>query len=48
MFPINMENLKKLKYHIFKKNILSLSIVYCKCGHEYEKKTFKEKESIAT
>ena len=36
MFAINIENLKKLKYHIFKKT-LNLSIVYNKCGHEYEK-----------
>ena len=37
MFAINIENLKKLKYHIFKKKTLSLSIVYSKCSHEYEK-----------
>ena len=44
MFAINIENLKKkLKYHILKKKI-SLSILYSKCGHEYEK-IFKE-ESI--
>ena len=36
---------KKLKNYIFKKKTLSLSIVYSKCGHEYEK-IFKEKESI--
>ena len=36
MFAINKENLKKLKYHIFLKNTLSLSIVYSKCGHECE------------
>ena len=35
MFAINVENFKKLKYHIFSK----------KCGHEYEK-IFKEKKSI--
>ena len=46
MFPINMENLKKLKYHIFKKNILSLSIVCRKCGHEYEKKRLKKKNQL--
>ena len=46
MFAINIENLKKLKYHIyFFKKILSLSIVYSKCGDEYEK-IFKEEESI--
>ena len=44
MFAINIENLKKLKYYIFKKT-LSISIVYSKCGHEYEKK-FKEEESV--
>ena len=38
MFAINIENLKKLKYHIFfLKKTLSFSIVYSKCGHEYEK-----------
>ena len=42
MFVINIENLKPLKY-IFKK--LSLSIVYSKYGHEYEK-IFKEEELI--
>ena len=40
MFAISIENLKKLKY-IFLKNHLRLSIVYSKCGHEYEK-IFKE------
>ena len=44
MFAINIENQKKLKYHIFKKK-LCLSIVYSKCGHEYGK-LFKEEESI--
>ena len=44
MFATNIENFKKLNYHIFKK-ILSPSIVYSKCGHEYEK-IFKEEESI--
>ena len=43
MCTINIENLKKLKYHIFSKK--SLSIVYSKCGHEYEK-IFKEEVSI--
>ena len=47
MFAINIENFKKLKYHILKKNkkTLGLSNVYSKCGHEHEK-IFKEKESI--
>ena len=45
MFAVNIENLKTLKYHIFKKKALSLSIVYSKCRHEYEK-IFKEKELI--
>ena len=40
-------NLKKLKYHIFKKKTLSLSIVFSKCFHGYEK-IFKEQESIET
>ena len=44
MFAINIENFKKLKYYIFKKT-LSISIVYGKCGHEYEK-IFKEEESV--
>ena len=44
MFAINIENLKKLKYHIFLKKALSISVVYSKCEHEYEK-MFKE-ESI--
>ena len=38
MFSINIENLKTLNYHIFKKKKrLGHSIVYSKCGHEYEK-----------
>ena len=41
MFAINIENLKNLKYYIFKKT-LSISIVYSKHGHEYQK-LFKEK-----
>ena len=45
MFAINVENLKNLNYHISFKKILSLSIAYSKCDHEYEK-IFKEKESI--
>ena len=44
MFAINIENLKKLKSYIFKK-AASLSIVYSKCSHEYEK-IFKEEESL--
>ena len=38
MLAINIEN---LKYYIFLKKTLNLSIVYSKCGHEY-KKIFKE------
>ena len=45
MFEMNIENLKTLKYQIFFKNTLGLSIVSSKCGHEY-KKIFKEGESI--
>ena len=41
MFAINIENLEKLKY--ISKKTLSLSIVYGKCGHKYEK-IFKEEE----
>ena len=38
--------LKKLKiWYIFKKT-LSLSIVYSKCFHEYEKKYLKEKNQL--
>ena len=44
MFAINIENLKNLNITYFQK-ILSLSIVYRKCGHKYEK-IFKEEESI--
>ena len=44
MFAINIENLKSLKYHMFFKKILDLSVVYSKSGHEY-KKIFKERDS---
>ena len=44
MFAINIENFKKLKYHIFLET-LYLSIIYSKCGHEYEK-IFEKEESI--
>ena len=37
--------LKTLKYHIFLKKPLGISIVSSKRGHEY-KKTFKEEKSI--
>ena len=46
MFRINIEILKNLKYHIFKKNI-EYSYCYSKCGHAYEK-IFKERKSIET
>ena len=46
MFAISIENLKiTKKSYIKKKNTLTFSIVYSKCGHEYEK-IFKEEESI--
>ena len=45
ILAINIENLRKLKYHIFSKKTLSVSIVYSRCGHEYEK-IFKDKGSI--
>ena len=45
MFEINIEILKKLKYHMFFKNTLSLPIVYSKCGRAYEK-MFKEIDLI--
>ena len=44
MFPINLENLKTLKFHLFLK-ILSLSIVCSKCGNEY-KKYLKKKNQL--
>ena len=44
MFAINIENVNK-KYIIYFQKTLSLSIVYSKCGDEYEKK-FKQEESI--
>ena len=31
------EKVKKLKLYIFKKKTLSHSIIYSKCGHEYQK-----------
>ena len=46
MFATNIENLKTLKYHIFKKKTLDLPINYSKCGHEYKKIFKKEEESI--
>ena len=45
MFSISMENFKPPKISYVFKNTLSLSIVYSKCGHEYEK-IFKEEKSI--
>ena len=36
---------KKIKISYIFKKILSLSIVYSKCGHEYEK-IFQEEESM--
>ena len=43
MFEINIENLEKLKYHIFKKKSLIFPIVYSKCGHKYEKNIYRRK-----
>ena len=43
LFVINIEYLKKKKSNIFKRT-LSLSVIYSKCGPEYEK-IFKEEES---
>ena len=45
MFAINIEYLKKTKILYILKRALSLSVVYSKCGQEYEK-IFKEEESI--
>ena len=45
MFATNIENLKKLKYHIFLKKTWSPSLVYGKYGHEYEK-IFEKEESV--
>ena len=44
MFVINIENFKKLKYHIFLKKTSILCFAYRECGHKY-KKIFKEEES---
>ena len=44
MFLINIENFKKLKYHIFFKKRSILCFAYRECGHKY-KKIFKEEES---
>ena len=46
MLPINIENLKTVKYHIFLKKTLGLSIVCNKCVYKYKKKIFKGEESI--
>ena len=45
MFQINIENLKTLKYHIFLKTTIDLSIANSNCGNEC-KKILKEEESI--
>ena len=45
MFAICIENLKTLKNLFFFLKTQSLSIVYSKCGHEYEI-IVKEEESI--
>ena len=45
MFATNLENLKKNKTSYISKKTWSLSIVYSKFGHEYEK-ILKEEESI--
>ena len=45
MSAINIENLKTLKYHIFKK-ILSLSIACGKCGAMNVKKYLKKKNQL--
>ena len=41
----NWKSKKKTKMSSILKKTLSLSIVYSKCGHEYEK-IFREEESI--
>ena len=41
----NKENLKTLKYHIFKET-LDLSTVYSKCGHEYNNYLKRGQKSI--
>ena len=40
----NKENLKTLKYHIFKET--DLSTVYSKCGHEYNNYLKRVQKSI--
>ena len=45
MFAVDIENLKKTKISYTFRKTLNHSIVYSKCGHEYEK-IFKEEEPI--
>ena len=45
MFAINIVNLKTLKYHVFFKKILVISLGYGQCGREY-KKHLKKKNHL--
>ena len=47
MFAINTENLNALKYHIFLKKTLGLSICFSKSDHEYKKYVKKKNQLIA-
>ena len=44
MFPINIKNLEKLKYHIFSKKHC-IFLLFIVSGHEYQK-IFKEEELV--
>ena len=46
MFAIDIENLKALKYHIFFKKTLGLSIVWSKCSHKYRKYLQKKNNKL--
>ena len=47
LLVVNTQNLKILKYHIFTKSIIILSVISSKSGNEAEKiKTFEESIKI--
>ena len=45
LLVVNIQNLKNLKYHIFKKKTLILCVIFNNCGSKNEK-IFKEQELI--
>ena len=45
LFRVSIEVLKILKYNLFSKKAIVLSIIYSKCKNEDEK-IFREKESV--